>query len=55
VPARPAGTVFYVGLRFSTASVVGEADPKPKSTVKYQFITTGVTGSTSDLSLGNSD
>jgi hypothetical protein len=55
VPASTSGLTYYVGLDFSTGNVVGEANPKPKSTVKYQFITGGVLGSTRDLTLAKSD
>jgi hypothetical protein len=55
VPASTAGMTYYVGLDFSTRNVVGEANPKPESTVKYQFIVAGVLGSTRDLNLAKSD
>jgi hypothetical protein len=32
-----AGTVFYVGLNFSSSSVVGEHKPGPSTTVQYLF------------------
>jgi hypothetical protein len=54
VPAGTSGVTYYVGLNFSTTNVVGEANPKPKATVKYQFITGGVLGSTRDLNLAKS-
>ena len=55
VPASTSGLTYYVGLNFTTANVVGEANPKPKATVKYQFITGGLLGSTRDLNLEKSD
>src|SRR5579884_686467 len=44
------GGTFYIGIKFSTSHVVGEPAPSP-SPVDYTFITTGVTGSTSDIYL----
>ena len=55
MPASASGTTFYVGLNFTTANLVGEMNPKSKSTVKYQFITGGVLGSTRNLNLEKSD
>src|SRR6202050_5330496 len=52
VPAAPQGTTSYVELRFSTGNVIGEASPKPSSTVEYLFITGGIPGSTRELKLG---
>lgn len=35
------GTVYLIGLRFSTSSVVGEAHPAPSGTVRYLFRSPG--------------
>jgi hypothetical protein len=32
-----AGTTYFIGLKFSTSAVVGEAAPKPNGTVRYLF------------------
>ncbi len=44
---------FYIGLIFSTSKVIGEAAPRPSTTVQYTF-SAGLTGATSviDLKLG---
>jgi hypothetical protein len=38
-----AGTVWYIGLRFSTANLVGEGSPSPNATVRYLFKSRGLT------------
>ena len=47
--APKAGT-YYIVLAFQTSNVQGQPGPTP-STVNYQYSTTGVAGSTSNLSL----
>jgi hypothetical protein len=48
--AEGAGT-YFIGIKYSTHdSVVGETAPSP-STVVYTFNTTGVSGSTSQLTM----
>jgi hypothetical protein len=42
---------FFIGIKYKTSSVVGEKAPVPSPTVKYNFSTTGVINSTSDIDL----
>jgi hypothetical protein len=44
------GSTFYIGIKYSTGSVVGKAAPSP-TTVHYDFSTVGVAGSTSGIDL----
>jgi hypothetical protein len=45
------GSTFFIGIKYSTGSVVGHAAPSPGTTVHYDFSTQGVAGSTSGLDL----
>jgi hypothetical protein len=47
--APTAGT-YYIALKYNTSSVVGQPAPSP-TTVHYNFMTTGVPGSTSVIDL----
>jgi len=47
--AEGAGT-YFIGIKYRTSNVLGEAEPSP-STVVYTFSTTGVSGSTSQVTL----
>ena len=49
--ATKAGT-YYIGIKYSPSSVVGETVPSPLPTFTYTFATTGVTGSSSKVTLG---
>jgi len=44
------GGTFFIGIKYSTASVKNQTAPSP-STVHYDFSTEGVSGSTSGLDL----
>jgi hypothetical protein len=44
------GGTFFIGIKYSTAAVVGKAAPSP-TTVTYSFSTEGVAGSTSGIDL----
>jgi hypothetical protein len=44
-----AGT-YFIGIKYRTSNVLGEPAPSP-STVVYTFNTTGVSGSTSQVTL----
>ena len=46
-----AGGTFYIGLKYSTSSIVGGAKPDPGTNVDYTFATTGVPGSTEGVRL----
>jgi hypothetical protein len=46
-----AGGTFYIGLKYSTSSIVGGAKPDPGTNVDYTFATTGVAGSTEGVRL----
>jgi predicted extracellular nuclease len=46
-----AGGTFYIGLKYSTSSLVGGAKPDPGTNVDYTFATTGVPGSTEGVRL----
>jgi hypothetical protein len=37
------GTIWYINIRFSTASVIGESSPHPRPTVRYLFKARGAT------------
>jgi uncharacterized protein len=46
-----AGGTFYIGLKYSTSSIVGGAKPDPGTNVDYTFETTGIAGSTEGVRL----
>lgn len=48
--APTAGT-YFISVKFSAQSVVGQPAPSPTTTVHYDLMTTGVAGSTSGLDL----
>jgi hypothetical protein len=48
--APTAGT-YFISIKYSANSVVGSPAPSPTTTVHYNFMTTGVPGSTSGLDL----
>ena len=48
--APTAGT-YFIGIKYDPHSVVGMPAPSPGTTVHYNFMTTGVPGSTSGLDL----
>jgi hypothetical protein len=48
--APTAGT-YFIGIKYDPHSVVGMPAPSPTTTVHYNFMTTGVPGSTSGIDL----
>jgi hypothetical protein len=48
--APTAGT-YIIGIKYDPHNVVGDPAPSPGTTVHYNFMTTGVPGSTSGLDL----
>jgi len=48
--APTAGT-YFISVKYDTGSVKGKTAPSPGTTVHYNFMTTGVPGSTSGLDL----
>jgi len=48
--APTAGT-YFISIKFSGSSLAGKPAPSPGTTVHYDFMTTGVPGSTSGLDL----
>jgi hypothetical protein len=48
--APTAGT-YIIGIKYDAKSIVGDPAPSPGTTVNYNFATTGVPGSTSELDL----
>jgi hypothetical protein len=48
--APTAGT-YFISIKYDPHSVVGMPAPSPGTTVHYDFMTTGVPGSTSGLDL----
>jgi hypothetical protein len=47
----PAAGTYFISIKYSANSVVGSPAPSPGTTVHYDFMTTGVPGSTSGLDL----
>ena len=47
----PAGGTYFISIKYSGNSVVGNSAPSPGTTVHYDFNTTGAPGSTSGLDL----
>jgi len=43
------GATYYIALKYSTSSVIGETAPSPKPKVEYTFATVGVAGSQREL------
>jgi hypothetical protein len=48
--APTAGT-YIIGIKYNSKSIAGDPAPSPTTTVHYNFMTTGVPGSTSGLDL----
>jgi hypothetical protein len=48
--SAPTTGTYYIGIKYDTSSVVGQPAPSP-TTVHYNFMTTGVPGSTSGIDL----
>jgi hypothetical protein len=47
----PVAGTYYIAIKYNTQSLSGEPAPNPGTTVHYDFMTTGVPGSTSGLDL----
>jgi hypothetical protein len=47
----PSAGTYFISIKFSGSSLGGEPAPSPGTTVHYDFMTTGVPGSTSGLDL----
>jgi hypothetical protein len=48
--APTAGT-YFISIKFNSAGLSGRPAPSPTTTVHYDFMTTGVPGSTSGIDL----
>jgi hypothetical protein len=47
----PTTGTYFIAIKFNSKSIVGDPAPSPGTTVHYDFMTTGVPGSTSGLDL----
>jgi len=47
----PTTGTYFISIKFSSQSLKGDPAPSPGTTVHYDFMTTGVPGSTSGLDL----
>jgi len=47
----PSAGTYFISIKFSSQSLKGKPAPGPGTTVHYDFMTTGVPGSTSGLDL----
>ena len=48
--ASTAGT-YFISIKYNASSITGQSAPTPGTTVHYDFLTTGVPGSTNGLDL----